>query len=63
MSSIFFDGLVKSRESPGFVIPVKPGPDPDPGTGIQLFQDVPDSGFRRGDGNSAFYESVFFLTV
>gem|GEM_PF-4495775 len=48
-----FDRLVKSRESPRFVIPVKPVPDPDPGAGFQLFQDVLDprisSGCRQQD--------------
>jgi hypothetical protein len=38
---IKFDDLVKSRNSIKFVIPAK--------AGIQLFQDVLDSGFRRGD--------------
>src|SRR4030042_5786834 len=36
-----FDDLVKSRNSIEFVIPAK--------AGIQLFQDVLDPGFRRGD--------------
>ena len=36
-----FDELVKSRNSMEFVIPAK--------AGIQLFQDVLDPGFRRGD--------------
>jgi hypothetical protein len=35
------DDLVKSRKSIKFVIPAK--------AGIQLFQDVLDPGFRRGD--------------
>jgi len=35
------DDLVKSRNSIEFVIPAK--------AGIQLFQDVLDPGFRRGD--------------
>jgi hypothetical protein len=37
-----FDGLVKSRDFIEFVIPAK--------AGIQLFHDVLDPGFRRGDG-------------
>ena len=37
-----FDGPVKSPFCPGFVIPVK--------AGIQAFQAVLDSGFRRSDG-------------
>jgi len=36
-----FDELVKSRNSIEFVIPAQ--------AGIQLFQDVLDPGFRRGD--------------
>jgi hypothetical protein len=36
------DDLVKSRNPEDFVIPAK--------AGIQLFQDVLDPGFRRGDG-------------
>jgi len=35
------DGLIKSRQIPFFVIPAE--------AGIQLFQDVLDPGFRRGD--------------
>ncbi len=37
-----FDDLVKSRNIINFVIPAK--------AGIQLFHDVLDPGFRRGDG-------------
>jgi len=40
------DGLVKSRNSIVFVIPAK--------AGIQLFQDVLDPGFRRGDARRDF---------
>jgi hypothetical protein len=36
------DDLVKSLQIPLFVIPAE--------AGIQLFQDVLDPGFRRGDG-------------
>jgi len=39
--SVKLDDLVKSRNSIEFVIPAKDG--------IQLFQDVLDPGFRRGD--------------
>jgi hypothetical protein len=41
-----FDDLVKSRNSIEFVIPAK--------AGIQLFQDVLDPGFRRGDAPRDF---------
>jgi hypothetical protein len=41
-----FDELVKSRNSIEFVIPAK--------AGIQLFQDVLDPGFRRGDDPKDF---------
>jgi hypothetical protein len=41
-----FDGFVKSRNSIEFVIPAK--------AGIQLFQDVLDPGFRRGDAPRDF---------
>jgi hypothetical protein len=41
-----FDELVKSRNSIEFVIPAK--------AGIQLFQDVLDPGFRRGDAPRDF---------
>jgi len=44
------DELVKSRNSIEFVIPAK--------AGIQLFQDVPDPGFRRGDAPRDFYEII-----
>jgi hypothetical protein len=40
------DDLVKSRNSIEFVIPAK--------AGIQLFQDVLDPGFRRGDAPRDF---------
>jgi hypothetical protein len=40
------DDLVKSRNSIEFVIPAK--------AGIQLFQDVLDPGFRRGDASRDF---------
>jgi hypothetical protein len=40
------DDLVKSRNSIKFVIPAK--------AGIQLFQDVLDPGFRRGDASRDF---------
>ncbi|MCX5917985.1 MAG: hypothetical protein NTX30_15065, partial [Deltaproteobacteria bacterium] len=40
------DELVKSRNSIEFVIPAK--------AGIQLFQDVLDPGFRRGDAPRDF---------
>ena len=40
------DELVKSRNSIEFVIPAK--------AGIQLFQDVLDPGFRRGDASRDF---------
>jgi hypothetical protein len=43
---IKFDELVKSRNSIEFVIPAK--------AGIQLFQDVLDPGFRRGDDPNDF---------
>jgi len=41
LSKVKIDELVKSRNSIEFVIPAK--------AGIQLFQDVLDPGFRRGD--------------
>jgi hypothetical protein len=41
-----FDSLVKSRKWPLFVIPAK--------AGIQCFQMLMDSGFRRSDGLSDF---------
>jgi hypothetical protein len=41
-----YDELVKSRNSVEFVIPAK--------AGIQLFQDVLDPGFRRGDAPRDF---------
>jgi hypothetical protein len=41
-----FDELVKSRNFIEFVIPAK--------AGIQLFQDVLDPGFRRGDAPRDF---------
>jgi len=41
-----FDDLVKSRNSIKFVIPAQ--------AGIQLFQDVLDPGFRRGDASRDF---------
>jgi len=41
-----FDEFVKSRNPKKFVIPAK--------AGIQLFQDVLDPGFRRGDDNWDF---------
>jgi len=41
LNHLQFDGFVKSRNSIEFVIPAK--------AGIQLFQDVLDPGFRRGD--------------
>jgi len=41
-----FDVLVKSRNSIKIVIPAK--------AGIQLFQDVLDPGFRRGDASRDF---------
>ena len=44
-----YDDLVKSRNSIEFVIPAK--------AGIQLFQDVLDPGFRRGDGLFDFLRS------
>jgi hypothetical protein len=44
------DELVKSRNSIEFVIPAK--------AGIQLFQDVLDPGFRRGDVEEAFCEII-----
>jgi hypothetical protein len=40
------DTLAKSRKSPEFVIPAK--------AGIQLFHDVLDPGFRRGDDPIGF---------
>jgi hypothetical protein len=40
------DNLVKSRNSIKFVIPAK--------AGIQLFQEVLDPGFRRGDASRDF---------
>jgi hypothetical protein len=46
LSSPFIDDLVKSRNSIKFVIPAK--------AGIQLFQDVLDPGFRRGDASRDF---------
>jgi hypothetical protein len=42
------DELVKSRNSIEFVIPAK--------AGIQLFQDVLDPGFRRGDAPRDFLQ-------
>jgi hypothetical protein len=49
-----FDELVKSRNSIEFVIPAK--------AGIQLFQDVLDPGFRRGDAPRDFLrDHQFFL--
>jgi hypothetical protein len=44
--AINVDDLVKSRNSIEFVIPAK--------AGIQLFQDVLDPGFRRGDAPRDF---------
>ena len=41
MQNAKFDVLVKSPFCPIFVIPAK--------AGIQLFQDILDPGFRRGD--------------
>jgi hypothetical protein len=41
-----FDGFLKSRNSIKFVIPAQ--------AGIQLFEDVLDPGFRRGDNLSDF---------
>jgi len=48
-----FDGFVKSRNFINFVIPAK--------AGIQLFQDVLDPGFRRGDGVFDFLRVHQFL--
>ena len=45
-----WDGVAKSRNSIEFVIPAK--------AGIQLFQDVLDPGFRRGDDPRDFYEAI-----
>ena len=44
------DGLVKSQNSIKFVIPAE--------AGIQLFQDVLDPGFRRGDDPKVFFETI-----
>ncbi len=44
--TVNLDDLVKSRNSIEFVIPAK--------AGIQLFQDVLDPGFRRGDASRDF---------
>jgi hypothetical protein len=44
------DELVKSQIGTVSVIPAK--------AGIQLFQDVLDPGFRRGDDWSTFYEII-----
>jgi hypothetical protein len=41
-----YDELVKSRNSKEFVIPAE--------AGIQLFQEVLDPGFRRGDASGDF---------
>ncbi|HEX7372030.1 MAG TPA: hypothetical protein VF372_04370, partial [Thermodesulfobacteriota bacterium] len=49
------DDLVKSRNSIEFVIPAK--------AGIQLFQDVLDPGFRRGDAPRDFLRVHQFLRV
>jgi len=49
------DELVKNRNSIEFVIPAKLVPAGfKPGAGIQLFQDVLDPGFRRGDAPRDF---------
>jgi hypothetical protein len=54
--TINFDELVKSRNSIKFVIPAK--------AGIQLFQDVLDPGFRRGDPPRDFLrDHQFWLYV
>ena len=42
--------FVKSRNPKKFVIPAK--------AGIQLFQDVLNPGFRRGDDEETFYEII-----
>jgi hypothetical protein len=49
-----FDELVKSRNFIEFVIPAK--------AGIQLFQDVLDPGFRRGDAPRDFLRDHQCLT-
>jgi hypothetical protein len=41
-----FNELIKNRNSIKFVIPAK--------AGIQLFQDILDPGFRRGDASRDF---------
>ncbi|MCX5919291.1 MAG: hypothetical protein NTX30_21770, partial [Deltaproteobacteria bacterium] len=50
-----FDDLVKSRNSIEFVIPAK--------AGIQLFQDVLDPGFRRGDALRDFLRDHQFSSI
>jgi hypothetical protein len=47
-----FDGLVKSRSYPDFVIPAK--------AGIQLNQEILGSRFRGSDGVLNIYETVSF---
>jgi len=49
------DDLVKSRNSIKFVIPAK--------AGIQLFQDVLDPGFRRGDVPRDFLRDHQYSTL
>jgi hypothetical protein len=46
LKNLNFDDLVKSPKMPFSVIPAK--------AGIQLFQDVLDPGFRRGDASREF---------
>jgi len=50
-----FDDLVKSRNSIKFVIPAK--------AGIQLFEDVLDPGFRRGDASRDFLRDHQFWAL
>jgi hypothetical protein len=49
------DGLVKNLKMPFSVIPAK--------AGIQLFQDVLDPGFRRGDASRDFLRDHQTLMV
>jgi len=50
------DELARSRNSIRLVIPANPGLKMSgAGTGIRLFQDVLDPGFRRGDDQGTFF--------
>jgi len=50
-----YDGFVKSRNSIECVIPAK--------AGIQLFQDVLDPGFRRGDDPRDFFRDHYEMAI